>query len=155
MSKAQVKKPLFNRSSRDAIYETVLACSKISSVGQRILLTCKLPLRFWISSVLFVQQLRLTPQFQSPTVTWLLGSVYRSSIWIILLFDNVTKVTQAKIPSPTFALSIVAKTATICMYYVSKRGPNTYKKNCFLYQNPHGNWWKNSPNAICNMATSV
>ena len=50
--------------------------------------------------------------------------------------QNVTKVTQAKIPSPKFPLSIVAKAATICMYYVSKRGPNTCKKQMFSLPKP-------------------
>ena len=45
---------------------------------------------------------------------------------------NVTNVTQTKIPSPKFALSIVAKKQQpyVCNY-VSKRGPNTCKKQMF------------------------
>ena len=98
----------FDCNSRFRVYFLFNSLTKHRSSNLQLSLDCSA--RFSISIV------------NSPTI---------SSHLISSLFDNVTKVTQAKIQSPKFALSIVAKTATICMYYVTKRGPNTCKKQMF------------------------
>ena len=51
--------------------------------------------------------------------------------------QNVTKVTQTKIPSPKFALSIVAEKEQqyVCIMSVNE-GQIHARNKCFLYQNP-------------------
>ena len=53
-----------------------------------------------------------------------------ANVWDFHISLNFT---DCLLPSPKFSLSIVAKTETICMYYVSKRGPNTCKKQMFSF----------------------
>ena len=59
--------------------------------------------------------------------------------------QNVTKVTNKNPKSKICPVDRRRKTATICMYYVSKRGSNTCKKQMFSLPKSA----KNSSNAIC------
>ena len=43
----------------------------------------------------------------------------------------------------------------VCIIMSVNEGQIHARNKCFLYQNPHGNWWKNSSNAICNNISSM
>ena len=72
--------------------------------------------------------------------------IITANVWDFHISSNFA---DCLLPSPKFALSIVAKTETICIIMLVNEGHIHARNKCFLYQNPHWNWWKNSSNAIC------
>ena len=137
---------------------------------QQILLTCKLRLRFWIliqattvlqctfssasslNTTVPISKCHLIARYSISIVNSTISSHFNMNFFVK---SKICPRFHKEISVWDFAYwSSLKQQWYVCVMSVNE-GQILARIKCFLYQNPHGNWWKNSSGAIMtsNMVT--